>query len=186
MPKKYEWNPDRLNPNIWKKLKEDPNMGAQSIRNALSQYRKKHRDITMNAAAQLFSEDRGFSILRSLTYEDKKTLPKEITKSKLKKQSLSNPIKQEMRIGILHNTLGNINISQTIKKNSSNKSSKKEQKRKMDMGVIMAVIAAASTRINNLITRFFPAWPDWEWVGEVIFIISIILIIVIYTIRNKK
>ncbi len=49
-------------------------MQRQSIKNAISRIHKKNPRITLNAAAQVFAEKKGFSIFRSLSAADKESL----------------------------------------------------------------------------------------------------------------
>jgi len=69
-------NMRNIDENILKKLKERTKMSEQTIRNCVSTIKKtKCPKATQNAAAQLFAQERGFSVYRSLKKEDKDTLP---------------------------------------------------------------------------------------------------------------
>jgi hypothetical protein len=71
----------RPDPRILKKLKKKlPKMSEQSIRSRLSQIRAKY-NVTLNAAAQVFAQSKGFSVMRYLDKEDTESLkPIEIKK----------------------------------------------------------------------------------------------------------
>ena len=66
---------NRIDRKIFEKIKSHPNvdMVEQSIKNAITQIRKKN-GITINAAAQIFAESRGFSVFRYLDDEDIESL----------------------------------------------------------------------------------------------------------------
>jgi hypothetical protein len=68
---------DVLSPKIFEKIVKDPRvrrMNTGSVRNAVSEFHKRNPGISMNAAAYLFGRSKGFSVYKSLTPEDKKSL----------------------------------------------------------------------------------------------------------------
>ena len=67
---------NKLDPRILKKLEEitKGKMTRASIRVALSEIRRDHPRLTLNAAAQVFARKRNSSIARWLKQEDRETL----------------------------------------------------------------------------------------------------------------
>lgn len=65
-----------LDQRILKKLveKNKGKITEHSIRNSLSRIRRKHLSLTLNAAAEVFAQKRGFSVSRYLTEKDRETL----------------------------------------------------------------------------------------------------------------
>ena len=65
-----------LDQRILKKLveKNKGKVEEDSIRTMLSRIRRKHLSLTLNAAAEVFAQKRGFSISRYLTEKDRETL----------------------------------------------------------------------------------------------------------------
>ena len=168
MSEEYEWGPDKLNPKILWRLQKETDFGKQVIRNGLYTLRKRYKRITMNAAAQIFAEKRGFSVLRYLTYEDKKTIPSETFSMNNKAEKLKESSQENV-------------FQKTISKRGF---TKKEKRNLSDIGVIVAVVLALLTSINNTLSRFWSAWPDWSWVTDVIFIISVIFVAIMYLRRS--
>lgn len=66
----------KLNPKIMNLMKEKirGKITEQAIRNALSRIRAKYPGITMNAAAFIFANERGFKVMKHLTEDDRKSL----------------------------------------------------------------------------------------------------------------
>lgn len=69
---------NRIKPELFERLKQHPRIkgkiSEQTIRNAISDIRRDNPGISMNAAAHVFAESRGFSLFRSLDEEDKLSL----------------------------------------------------------------------------------------------------------------
>jgi len=67
---------ERLDPKIFKRLQTNPrvNMTPQAIRNAISRIRSEHLGVTLNAAAAMFAQKKGFKIMRYLDEKDRQSL----------------------------------------------------------------------------------------------------------------
>lgn len=65
-----------LNPKIFKYLETNPKVDItpQAIRNAISKIRSDHIGVTLNAAAAIFAEKKGFKITRYLAEKDRQSL----------------------------------------------------------------------------------------------------------------
>ena len=68
-------NKPKLKPEILKKLIEKSNLKEQTVRSRLSNLKRKYPRCTLNAVAQLFASQHGFSVMQKLSKEDKETLP---------------------------------------------------------------------------------------------------------------
>src|SRR3989338_5361216 len=65
---------DRLNPNIMEVLIKKTSKTTEQIRPRLSELRRKHSGLTMNAAAQIYAQSHGTSIMSKLGQEDRQSL----------------------------------------------------------------------------------------------------------------
>lgn len=65
---------DRLNPKIMEVLVEKTSKTAEQIRPRLSELRRKYSGLTMNAAAQMYAQSHGTSIMPKLGQEDRQSL----------------------------------------------------------------------------------------------------------------
>lgn len=65
---------DRLNPNIMDVLTKKTGKTAEQIRPRLSELRRKYSGLTMNAAAQMYAQSHGSSIMIKLGQEDRQSL----------------------------------------------------------------------------------------------------------------
>ncbi len=65
---------DRLNPSILETLVTKTGKTAQQIRPRLSELRRKHSGLTMNAAAQMYARTHGTSIMAKLDQTDRQSL----------------------------------------------------------------------------------------------------------------
>lgn len=65
---------DRLNPKIMEVLVEKTSKTAEQIRPRLSELRRKYSVLTMNAAAQMYAQSHGTSIMPKLDQEDRQSL----------------------------------------------------------------------------------------------------------------
>lgn len=65
---------DRLNPKIMKVLVEKTSKTAEQIRPRLSELRRKYSGLTMNAAAQMYAQSHGTSIMSKLGPDDRQSL----------------------------------------------------------------------------------------------------------------
>lgn len=65
---------DRLKPEILTHLEDKTGNTPGSIQVRLSELKRKYKGLTLNAAAQIFAEQHGISILPKLTDDDKKAL----------------------------------------------------------------------------------------------------------------
>jgi len=64
----------RLNPKIMEVLVEKTSKTAEQIRPRLSELRRKYSGLTMNAAAQMYAQSHGTSIMPKLDQEDRQSL----------------------------------------------------------------------------------------------------------------
>jgi hypothetical protein len=64
----------RLNPDIMDLLTKKLNKKAEQLRPRLSEIRRKHSGLTMNAAAQMYAQSKGKSIMPKLNQEDRQSL----------------------------------------------------------------------------------------------------------------
>lgn len=65
---------DRLNPSIMDALTDKTGKTAEQIRPRLSELRRKHSGLTMNAAAQMYAQSHGTSIMGKLDQSDRQAL----------------------------------------------------------------------------------------------------------------
>lgn len=65
---------DRLNPDIMEVLVNKTGKTAKQIRPRLSELRRKHSGLTMNAAAQMYAQSQGTSIMQKLGQGDRQSL----------------------------------------------------------------------------------------------------------------
>ena len=65
---------DRLNPRIMDVLVKKTGKTPDKIRPRLSELRRTHKSLTMNAAAQMYAEAHGTSIMSKLNQEDRQSL----------------------------------------------------------------------------------------------------------------
>ena len=67
---------NRLNKKIFQIIKNHKNVSIteQAIRNEISKIRSNNPGLTINAAAHIFAQKRGFKIMRYLTNEDRQSL----------------------------------------------------------------------------------------------------------------
>jgi uncharacterized protein YukE len=65
---------DRLNPSIMDALRKKTGKTADQIRPRLSELRRKHSGLTMNAAAQVYARSHGTSIMAKLDRNDRDSL----------------------------------------------------------------------------------------------------------------
>lgn len=65
---------DRLNPKIMEVLVEKTSKTAEQIRPRLSELRRKYSGLTMNAAAQMYAQSHGTSIMPKLGQDDRQSL----------------------------------------------------------------------------------------------------------------
>lgn len=66
---------NRLNPEILEYLSKELSLSESSVRQYLSGIKLTYKDVTLNAAAQIFASQRGKSVRRMLDREDKSSLP---------------------------------------------------------------------------------------------------------------
>ena len=83
-------NKPKLKPEILRKITEKTGLKERTIRKEISFLRRKYPRCTLNAIAQLYATQHGFSIMQKLSKEDKETLPnleieKTVVKMKRKK-----------------------------------------------------------------------------------------------------
>lgn len=65
----------KLNKKLFEFLKQKAKISPQAIRNEISRIRAAYPSITLDAAAQVFAKKKGFSIMRFLSEDDRKSLP---------------------------------------------------------------------------------------------------------------
>lgn len=65
---------DRLNPDIMEVLVKKTDKTAEQIRPRLSELRRKYSGLTMNAAAQMYAQSHGTSIMTKLDQSDRQSL----------------------------------------------------------------------------------------------------------------
>jgi len=65
----------KLNPKILQKLREKTSNSEGGIRTRLSDIRRGHPSITLNAAAQLYASKNNFSVMKMLDEEDRASMP---------------------------------------------------------------------------------------------------------------
>jgi len=65
---------DRLNPDIMKVLVKKTDKTVEQIRPRLSELRRKYSGLTMNAAAQMYAQSHGTSIMTKLDQSDRQSL----------------------------------------------------------------------------------------------------------------
>lgn len=86
-------NKPKLDPDILLKIVERTGLKEKTIRNEISSLKLKYPRCTLNAIAQLYASQYGFSVMQKLSKEDKETLPNhEVEKTVIKlKQKKTNP-----------------------------------------------------------------------------------------------
>lgn len=85
---------DRLNPSIMNALTKKTGKTAEQIRPRLSELRRKHSGLTMNAAAQIYAQSHGTSIMAKLDRSDRDSLA---TTQAITQVSVSNVSKVDRR-----------------------------------------------------------------------------------------
>src|SRR5690348_12844343 len=93
---------NKLNKNLLTKIMTNANVKAseQVVRNKLSEIRRDHAGVTLNAAGHLYAQSKGFSLMKYLDDEDRRSLQyvkntvlTETSKSHIKKIKNSKGIK---------------------------------------------------------------------------------------------
>lgn len=92
---------DRLKPNILETLVNKTGRTAEQIRPRLSELRRKHSGLTMNAAAQMYAQAHGTSIMGKLDDADRKALA---TVQSITQVSVSTVSKVDKRTLNIHNS----------------------------------------------------------------------------------
>lgn len=92
---------DRLNPGIMGFLTKKLNKKAEQIRPRLSEIRRKYSGLTMNAAAQMYAQSQGTSIMGKLNHEDRQSLA---TVQAVTQVSVSNVSKVDKRTLNINNS----------------------------------------------------------------------------------
>lgn len=92
---------DRLKPNILEALVEKTGKTPEKIRPRLSELRRKHSGLTMNAAAQMYARAHGTSIMGKLDQEDRQALA---TVQSLTQVSVSTVSRIDKRTLNIHNS----------------------------------------------------------------------------------
>jgi hypothetical protein len=91
----------KLNPIIIKKIRTKTGLAESTIRQQISILRADFPSCTINAVAQLFARQKGFSVMQKLSRDDKLSLPNnEVMKSKVKIEK-KKTIKKEKIIEIV-------------------------------------------------------------------------------------
>lgn len=93
--------PDKLNPKIMDFLSEKLNKTPEQIRPRLSEIRRKHSGLTMNAAAQMYAQVQGTSIMGKLDQDDRQSLA---TVQAIAQVSVSSVSKVDKRILNINNS----------------------------------------------------------------------------------
>lgn len=109
---------DRLNPNIMTALTSKLGKTAEQIRPRISELRRKHSGLTMNAAAQMYAQLHGTSIMAKLDPEDRRSLSVVQSVTQVSVSSVSKVDKRTLNINNspIHNlSFGDRNsVSQTV------------------------------------------------------------------------
>lgn len=109
---------DRLKPNILETLVNKTGKTAESIRPRLSELRRKHSGLTMNAAAQIYAQKHGTSIMGKLDPADRHSLATVQSVTQVTVSSVSKVDKRTLNINNspIHNlSFGDRNkISQSV------------------------------------------------------------------------
>jgi hypothetical protein len=92
---------DRLNPKIMEFLTEKLNKTSAQISPRLSEIRRKHSGLTMNAAAQIYAQSQNTSIMGKLNQEDRQSLA---TVQAITQVSVSSVSKVDRRTLNIHNS----------------------------------------------------------------------------------
>ena len=98
---------NRLNPSIMNVLTSKTGKTAEQIRPRLSELRRKHSGLTMNAAAQMYAQSHGTSIMGKLAQEDRQTLA---TVQAITQVSVSNVSKVDKRTLINNSPVHNLSF----------------------------------------------------------------------------
>jgi hypothetical protein len=84
----------KLNPKIIEIIVKKTDLAEASIRSNISNLRAKYPSCTINAVAQLYALEKGFSVMQKLSHEDKLTIPhNEVISPKIKIEK--KPIKKK-------------------------------------------------------------------------------------------
>ncbi len=140
----------KLNPEIIEKIRKKTGLAIPTIRKNLSFLRSDHPSCTLNAVAQLYAKQNGFSVMQKLSPEDKATLPhNELVQSKIRLEKKVRKKKEVIRSIIAYET------DDYFKKGHI-----KEVNRAYTKGCYTSVYALARKIIENLIreiiTNKFP------------------------------
>lgn len=98
---------DRLNPSIMDALTEKTGKTAKQIRPRLSELRREHSGLTMNAAAQMYAKSHGTSIMGKLDKDDRQSLA---TVQAITQVSVSNVSKVDKRTLINNSPVHNLSF----------------------------------------------------------------------------
>lgn len=99
---------DRLNPSILETLVKKTGKTAEQIRPRLSELRRKHSGLTMNAAAQMYAQTHGTSIMGKLDQTDRQALA---TVQSVTQVSVSTISKVDKRtLNISHSPIHNLSF----------------------------------------------------------------------------
>ena len=98
---------DRVNPNIMDVLTRNTGKTVEQIRPRLSELRRKHSSLTMNAAAQMYAQSHGMSIIGKLGQEDRQSLA---TVQAITQVSVSNVSKVDKRTLINNSPVHNLSF----------------------------------------------------------------------------
>lgn len=98
---------DRLNPSIMDALTEKTGKTAKQIRPRLSELRREHSGLTMNAAAQVYAKSHGTSIMGKLDKDDRQSLA---TVQAITQVSVSNVSKVDKRTLINNSPVHNLSF----------------------------------------------------------------------------
>lgn len=97
---------DRLNPKIMEILTEKLGKKPKDIRPRLSELRRKHSGLTMNAAAQMYAQSKGKSIMANLDQTDRQSL----ASVQAVQVSVSNVSKVDRRTLNIHSPVNNVSF----------------------------------------------------------------------------
>lgn len=98
---------DKLNPNILNVLTKKTGKTVEQIRPRLSELRRKHSGLTMNAAAQMYAQSHGISVMGKLGQEDRQSLA---TVQTITQVSVSNVSKVDKRTLINNSPVHNLSF----------------------------------------------------------------------------
>ena len=98
---------DRLNPDILAALAEKTGKTTEQIRPRLSELRRDHSGLTLNAAAQMYARSHGTSIMGKLGKEDRQALA---SVQAITQVSVSNVSKVDKRTLINHSPVHNLSF----------------------------------------------------------------------------